>query len=248
MNMPTTVLITGASKGIGAATAIAFGKAGYDVIVNYNSDKEAADSVVDKIKSANGNAVAVQADVFTEVGVNKLFDFVKSEYDKLDVLINNAGHPEEPSFGEYTFSDITKSLSGNFIGTVLCTQAAVPLMQSGCILFNSSIFGMHYGGNPELALYSAGKAAVTSFMQTMAEALADKNIRCNAVAPGFTKTPAWEGTPEEYIKTCLNMTLQKEWVEPEEIAETFLFLAKTPHINAETIIVDAGWMKKASPN
>jgi 3-oxoacyl-[acyl-carrier protein] reductase len=116
----------------------------------------------------------------------------------------------------------------------------------GSILFNSSIYGLQFGGNPHLSLYSAAKAAIINLTQAMAEILAPE-IRCNAVAPGMTKTPAWDGANPEYVTTGLGMTLQDEWVQPEEIAAAFVFLAETPHINAQTLVIDSGWQKKIRP-
>jgi 3-oxoacyl-[acyl-carrier protein] reductase len=242
--MNKVTVVTAASKGIGAATAIAFGKEGYDVVINYLSDQAGAESVVQQVESFGAKAVIVQADVFTEAGVKKLFETVKQNFKKIDVLVNNAGMPSEPPFGEWTEKDLAKSFAGNITSAALCSQAAASLMSDGgCILFNSSIYGLQFGGNPYLILYSAGKAALINLAQTLAEKLGP-TIRCNVVAPGMTKTPAWDGTRDEYVKLGLGMTLQKEWVMPEEIAEAFVFLAKTPHMNAQTIVVDGGWQKK----
>jgi 3-oxoacyl-[acyl-carrier protein] reductase len=245
--MSKVAVVTGAAKGIGASTAIAFGKAGYDVVVNYREDAEAAKAVVKEIETTGQKAIAVQAHVFTEEGIAKLFEAVKSTFPKIDVLVNNAGNPSEPSFGEYTCETVNKSLGANFGGTVLCTQEAVKLMDKGSILFTSSIYGLPFGGNPNLALYSAGKAAMINFAQTMAEKLAP-NIRCNVVAPGTTRTPAWDSVAPEYAQKSLDMTLQKEWVASEEIANAFVFLAETPHITGQTITIDGGWQKKIREN
>lgn len=241
--MSKVVLVTGASKGIGAATALAFGKAGYDVAVNYRKDTKSAQSIVRQIEGYGQKALAIQANAFTDEGTKELFKCLTDVFPKLDVLVNNAGNPNEPTFGAYTCDDVNMSLGANFGATVLCTQEAVKIMNKGTILFTSSVYGLQFGGNPNLALYSAGKAAMINFAQTMAEKLAP-NIRCNVVAPGVTKTPAWDGVSDEHIKTSLDMTLQKEWVEAEEIANAFLFLAESPRITGQTIVVDAGWQKK----
>jgi NAD(P)-dependent dehydrogenase (short-subunit alcohol dehydrogenase family) len=239
--MGKVAVVTGASKGIGAATAIAFGNEGYTVVVNYNTDKESAE----KVATATGNgSFVVQADICTEEGVNKLFDAVEKHFKKIDVLVNNVGLPKEPKFGDYTYDAVGKSLAGNVTSAVLCTQRAVPLMnEGGSILFTSSIYGLPFGANPALVLYSAGKAAIISFAQAMAEKLAPK-IRFNVVAPGTTMTPAWDNADSEYVTKSLEMTLQKEWVAAEDIADSFVFLAKNKHMNAQTVVVDCGWQKK----
>ncbi len=246
--MNKVVLITGASKGIGAATALAFAEAGYDVIINYKDDESAAKLVAEKAKANKGEAKTIKADVFTEEGVAHLFNSVSKIYDNIDVLVNNAGYADEPDFNELTYQGIVDSLSGNFISAVLCTKAFVPIInKDGSILYNSSIYGINYGSNPGLPIYSAGKAAIVNFAQSMAEKLAP-NIRCNVVAPGVTKTPAWDSAGKEYIDMRINQTLQREWVDPSDIADAFVFLAQNPHMNAATIVVDAGWMKKFPEN
>lgn len=236
-------VITGASKGIGAATALAFSKDGYDVVINYRSDDVSAQKLVNTIESTGRKAIAIQANIFLENEICEFFKKVKKQFGKIDVLVNNAGEPNEPEFGKITCKDLDRSLGANFGATVLCTQEAVKLMDKGCILFTSSIYGLNFGGNPTLPLYSAGKAAMINFTQTMAEKLAPY-IRCNVVAPGTTKTPAWEGVAPEYTEKSLDMTLLKDWVSPEEIADAFLFLAKSPHMTGQTIVVDSGWQKK----
>ncbi len=246
--MRKRVLITGASKGIGAATALEFAKAGYDVVINYKSDKTAAEAVAQKARTHKVQAEIVQADVFTEQGVKKLYKSATKNNKKLDVLVNNAGYADEPEFSSLTYQDIVDSLSANFISAVLCTQVFIPAInKGGAILFNSSIYGMSMSGNPGLAIYSAGKAAIVNFAQTMAEMLAP-NIRCNVVAPGVTKTPAWDSASKDYINMRLNQSLQKEWVNAADIGTAFVFLAENPHVNATTIAVDAGWMKKFPEN
>jgi 3-oxoacyl-[acyl-carrier protein] reductase len=245
--MSKVVVITGASKGIGAATALKFGKAGYDVVVNYRNDSVAAQNIVEQIKQYGQNAITVQSDVFTEEGINKLFEKTQTTFPKIDVLVNNAGYLNEPSFGDYTFDEVNKSIFANFGYAALCTQKFLKLIDKGSILFTSSIYGLQFGGNPRLALYSASKAALINFSQTMAEKLAP-NIRCNVVVPGSTKTPAWDGVAEAYAQKSLDMSLLKEWVGSEEIASAFLFLTQTPHITGQTIVIDSGWQKKIREN
>ncbi len=243
--MSKVAVITGASKGIGATTATAFSREGYDVVVNYRNDTGAADKVVADIHKNGGKAVAIQADVYSDLGSRKLFDFVANEFGGVDVLVNNAGFAPEPPFGEWTQANITESMTCMFVSAALCTQAVVPLMKAGgSILFTSSVNGLLFGGNPGVPFYSASKAAVINFAQTMAEKLAPNNIRCNVVAPGTTKTPFWDTRDPNRAQKNIDMTIQKEWVEPDEVANAFVFLAKTLHINAQTIVVDGGWQKK----
>lgn len=242
--MSKVVVITGASKGIGSSTAAAFAQAGYDVVINYKSDTKAAEATAKAVETAGQKSLLVQSDIFTEAGIRTLFDAVKEEFDHIDVLVNNAGLPKEPPFGEWTTSAITESFTANVTSAALCTQAAVSLIKTGgSIIFTTSIYGLNFGGNPTLLLYSAGKAAIVNLAQTLAEKLSP-NIRCNVVAPGATKTPAWDGADPAYVAAAHDMTLQKEWVTAEDIASASVFLAEAPHITAQTIVVDAGWQKK----
>jgi len=243
--MGRVAVVTGAGKGIGAATAEAFGRQGYEVIVNYLSDETGADRLVKNIQEQGSRAVGVQADMFSEEGVERLFQTVEDEYGRLDVLVNNVGSSGGVRFGAYTIANITDKFIGNVASAMLCTQRAVPLMQEGgSVLFNSSINGMPFCASPDSALYGAGKAALGSFAQAMAEGLAPKGIRCNVVAPGFTKTPVWDRRDPYLTKQQLAMTLQDDFVTPEEVASTFVFLAETPHITAQTVVVDAGLQKR----
>ena len=241
--MTKVALITGAAKGIGAATAITFAKNKYEVIINYLSDHAAATDLVDRIKQQGGSARAICADVSTDTGVKQLFAEISHHYSHLDVLINNAGQPAEPAFGQLSASSIAESIAGNVSSAILCSQAAIALLKPGSsILFTGSIYGLNFGGHPQLIVYSAGKAALVNFAQSLAESLAPA-IRCNIVAPGYTKTPAWNGTSEADIRRLLAQNLQPEWIESSEIADAFLFLAQSPHITCQTIVVDGGWQK-----
>lgn len=236
------VVITGASKGIGAATAKAFAKAGYNVVINYLSDDESAQKLLSDINDSN--SIIVKADVFSEEGISELFNIVKDKYGNIDVLVCNAGLPKEPTLEDLGYNSILKSVSSNFISNVLFIKYFTPIInKNGCVLFTGLVYGANFCGDIDLPLFSAQKAAIVNFSQTMAQKFAP-NIRFNVVAPGETRTALWDDIDPLVAKECMNMTLQKEWVEPSEIADAFVFLAKTPHINAQTITIDAGWSKK----
>jgi 3-oxoacyl-[acyl-carrier protein] reductase len=240
--MTKLAIITGASKGIGAATALAFARAGYDIVINYLSDTAAAEATAADARKNGVKAEIIQSDIFTEAGIHSLRETIGNRL--IDVLVCNAGLPEEKPYGEWTTTDILSSLTRNFAGAALCAQELEPsIKDGGSILFTSSIYGLPHGASPVLPLYSAGKAAIISLTQSLAEKLAPR-IRCNAVAPGTTKTPAWDGVNPDYAQKSLDMTLLKEWVTAEEIGKTFVFLAEMPHITAQTVVVDAGWQKK----
>jgi len=243
--MTKTVVITGASKGIGASTSKVFAKAGYDVAISYFHSPEAVAQVVKACEDHGVKALAVQADCSKEEGIQKLADKVAKIFGKVDVLINNFGVAREPDFETISQAEIIEVLNNILISTFISTRIFVPkLMQETSSVLNlSSIYGLDQGGKISMPLYSASKAAIINFTQVMAQKYAP-SIRFNAVAPGFTRTPHWEEVSPKYTKACLDTNLQKEFVQPEEIAEALLFLVKTPHVNAETLVIDAGRSKK----
>lgn len=238
------VVVTSAANGIGAAAAYAFAKAGCNVAINYFSSKDQADALVEKCSSLGVKAIAIQADVTDERQVSGLAQRVKSEFGGVDILINNAGLAKEPSFEEMTKEDILTALNNSLISTMIVTKSFVPtLITKGVVLNISTIYGLDQSGSTGLPVYSAAKAGVINFTQTMAKKYAP-DIRFNVVAPGFTLTAHWDDIDEKVKKECLESTLQKEWVTPEDIADALIFLARSSHINSQTIVVDAGWSKR----
>ena len=240
-------VITGASRGIGEATAIAFATKGYDIVLGYKQDTEAANRVAGQVLELGQNAVVAKADISKQAGVEALFSVIRKNHKSIDVFINNAAAINEPEFGQYDHMAVAGDLADNFGASVMCTQEAAKMMTKGSILFTSSIYGMNFGGSVTFPLYSAAKAAMINFAQTMAEVLSP-DIRCNIVAPGATLTEHWQKAKPEYVERHMKATLLKEFIEPEEIANAFVFLAETPHITGQTIVIDAGWQKKIRDN
>lgn len=248
--MPTnrpTVLITGASRGIGAATAAVFAKAGYDVFVNYRSSPnlKGAQQTVTTCRAEGVQAWAVQADVTNEEDLKNLTATVAKTAGKLDVLINNAAKAGGLPFDELSKADIMKALENILVGPLLVTRAFVPhlMNEKGVVLNVASIYGLDQSGNPKRPLYSLAKAALINATQTLAKHYAP-TIRFNAVAPGFTFTSHWENQPAQRQQAVIDSTLLKEFIAPEEIGQALLFLAQAKHINAATLVVDSGWSKK----
>jgi len=243
--MNKSVLITGAAYGIGAAAAKLFAKNGYEVLINYHTSSKQAEATVSECRSSGVQAWSIQGDVTNEDAVRSLVKQVTEKVGKLDVLINNAAFTDEPDFMEATKTDISHALEQNFVSAALVTRAFVPdhMKPKASVLNVASVYGLTQSGSPGLPIYSASKAAMINPTQTLAKIYAP-GIRFNAVAPGYTDTPAWEGVSPKRRDAVVGSTLQKEWVMPEEIAEALLFLVQVPHINAETIVVDGGWSKK----
>lgn len=237
--MGKVVIITGASSGIGEATARRFAKDGALVVVNYKSGAKRAKDIVAEIGIS---AMAIQADVSDPKQVESLFKQTIDRFKKVDILINNAGVADEPDFLEASLADWQEVFSTDLFGTMLCSQAAAKIMldqKSGKIINISSIYGIDRAGREGLMAYSAAKAAMINFTRTLAKLLAP-NITVNVVAPGYVQTPSWEGVPEEVTNRYISRTQLKRWIEPEEIAEALNYLVAADAVTGEVLVVDAG--------
>ena len=229
--MAGTLLVTGASRGIGAAVARLGAAAGYSVCVNYRSDAAAADAVVREIEAAGGHALAVQADVAREAEVERLFAAVDAALPPLAALVNNAavcGHVSrlEEASGE----TLRAVVDLNVLGLMWCCQAAVRRMArryggSGGAIVNLSSGAASIGSPGEYVWYAASKGAVDSLTLGLAKENAREGIRVNAVAPGFVRTEihAASGMPDRLETVAPTMPIGRA-AEPEEIAEAVLWL------------------------
>ncbi|HEU5086836.1 MAG TPA: glucose 1-dehydrogenase [Roseiflexaceae bacterium] len=189
------VLITGASTGIGATLARAFAEAGADIVVHYNSSKEAAEAVARDVEAAGRKALLVQADVTRSEERKKLAEAALKEFGRVDVLINNAGGLVRRS----PVADLPEELYNevmdlNFASTVMMCKEIIPTMQKqggGAIINVTSVAARHGGGSGAL-IYAASKGAISTFTHGLAKELAPHNIRVNALSPGVILTPFHE--------------------------------------------------------
>ncbi len=219
-------LVTGASRGIGAAIAKRLAADGAQVVVNFSKSGDAANEVVADIKKSGGTAVAVQADVGDPKAIPGLFAEVKKAFGRLDILINNAAIMKRGFLPEVTAEVIDQHLGLNIRGYLLCAkQAAEMLPKGGCIVnITSSISRMAY---PGAVVYSATKGAIDVMTRVMAAELGPRGIRVNAVAPGSTKTDmnsAASGKTEDEAKQEIEVTALRRQGEPEDIADAVAFL------------------------
>ncbi|MEX0758366.1 MAG: SDR family oxidoreductase [Tistlia sp.] len=188
------LLVTGASRGIGAATARLAGERGYDVCVNYNSSRQAAEAVADDVRSAGGRAVAVQADVACEDALLRLFETVDRELGPLRALVNNAGTTGQAGRLESLAAEtLQRVLALNVTATVLASREAVRRMSrshggAGGAIVNVSSRAATLGGAGEWLHYAASKGAVESFTLGLAREVAAEGVRVNAVSPGLIET------------------------------------------------------------
>ncbi|MFC5799804.1 SDR family oxidoreductase [Streptomyces formicae] len=246
-------LVTGANSGIGKATAIALGRAGADVVVNYVADAEAADEVVKEITAAGVRAAAYEADVSQEDQVVAMVDRMVREFGTIDIMVANAGLQRDAPFTEMTLAQWQKVIDVNLTGQFLCAREAtkeflrrgvVPEVSraAGKIICMSSVHQIiPWAGHVN---YASSKGGVQMMMETLAQELAPKKIRVNAVAPGAIKTPintsAWE-TPQAE-KDLLTLIPYGRVGDPEDIARAAVTLASDlmDYVVGATLYVDGG--------
>lgn len=237
-----TILVTGGSKGIGRACVQAFAEQGANVIINYVHDEKAAKEVAAAAEKQGVKTLLVQADVADQSEVDAMFDQIKAEFKSLDVLVNNAGIFDEED-GPENIEAIRHTFETNFFAQILVTTAARQLMSKGKIIFLSSVHGKLGHGNPGAIGYSASKAALDSYMKNLAKALAP-DILVNSIAPGRTETPMWGEMTNDFKKSYAAGQLINRWIEPSEIADGAVFLAKNDAVCGELLVIDGGMTLK----
>jgi NAD(P)-dependent dehydrogenase (short-subunit alcohol dehydrogenase family) len=229
--MPEVVVITGAGRGIGAATALAAARQGYAVGVNYRRDAAAAGAVVERIRAAGGRALAVEADVAEPEQVAALFDAVAEALGPVTALVNNAGTTGRITrFADLDLATLRRVIDVNLIGCMLCSQEAVRRFSTACggqggAIVNVSSVAAQTGSPGEYVHYAATKVAVEAFTRGLAREVASEGIRVNAVAPGTVQTGihAAGGDPLRPTRVAARIPLGRV-AEPEEIAAAILWL------------------------
>lgn len=220
-------LVTGASRGIGRATALLLAAEGAAVAVNYFQSESSAIAVVEEIMKAGGRALAIRADVRDEEQVRSMAAEVEKSLGPVDLLVSNAsiGFPVKP-FMEFSWPEFDAKLSGELKSTFFCCQAILPGMierKSGCIIAISSTLSRH--SSPGFIAHCTAKSGLDAFVRSLAEEVGPFGVRVNVVAPGLTLTDATAWLPEEQKSMIANMTPLQRIALPEDVAGAVLALA-----------------------
>lgn len=236
-------VITGASGAIGSAVAKRYADSGFALVLNSHSRPENCEAQVREIRAAGGKAVHHAGDVSSPGGAEAMTATAVREFGGLDVLANIAGatvgggDPENLTAGDWD-----AAFTANFYTAVFCSQAALRQMsgRKGWIINTSSVRGLWSAGRPAIMAYSMAKAALVNYTSTLAKSVGP-DILVNAVAPGFVWTPNYESMAPELRDSFVQATTIKRFITPEEIADSFLFLATTTCITGQTLVVDGGF-------
>ncbi|MBX2838857.1 MAG: glucose 1-dehydrogenase [Gammaproteobacteria bacterium] len=229
-----SLLVTGGSRGIGAAVATLAAQRGYQVALNYHTQSNAAQAVCDQITQAGGHAIAIQADVSQAQQVDRLFSQAEEAFGRLDVLVNNAAVLDRSiPVADMTADRINRILETNVTGTLLCSAKAVRRMSTihggrgGCIVNVSSVAALH--GSPfEYVDYAASKGAIDSATVGLAKEVVEQGIRVNAVRPGIIDTDihASGGEPDRVERIAPTVPMKRAG-QPLEVAYAILWLASS---------------------
>lgn len=244
MNSIKTVLITGASKGIGKACAIEFAKLGYNIIINYNHSEELANNLkIDIEKKYNVKCLAIQCDVAIEKDVKNMIETIINQFSKIDILVNNAGICIDEPFEEKTTEHFIQTINTNLLGTFLVSKYVSKYMLDnhyGKIINIASTSGTSEF-SPFCMDYNASKAGIVSLTHDLAIQL-QPNINVNAIAPGWVDTEMNNNYSKEYLEEEKEKTYVKYIAKPEEIANLVIFLSSdsAKYINGEIIKIDGG--------
>jgi acetoacetyl-CoA reductase len=236
-------VVTGGSRGIGAAICEELGRAGAKVVVNYSGSEGPAEEVVDKINQigGGGEAVAVQADVSDPEDAQKLIDQAVEQFGRVDVLVNNAGTNMDATLDKLDVESWDQVVQLDLNGCFYTVHAALPHMteqESGAIINMSSFVGE--AGNMGQANYSAAKAGLLGFTRTAALELAKSNITVNAVCPGFIHTDMTDAIPEEMQEKITKTIPMGRFGQPEDIAQAVRFCIENEYMTGATLDINGG--------
>jgi len=236
-----TAVVTGASRGIGRATALALAGAGASVVINYTQNESAALEVKSLIEEGGGSAIAIKADVSDYSRCEDLVQGAIDHFKRIDILINNAGITRDNLLARMKMEDWQEVIDTNLNGVYNCCKAAIrPLLKQksgGRIINVASVSGIY--GNSGQANYAAAKGGVIAFTRTLAKELGSRNITVNAVAPGFIESEMTAVLSDRVKEEILSRIALGRLGRPEDVAEVILFLASSAnYVTGQVIAVD----------
>jgi acetoacetyl-CoA reductase len=236
-------VVTGGSRGIGAAIAEELGRGGAKVVVNYSASKEPAEELAQKVNETEGEgeAVAIQADVSDPEQAQRLVDETINQFGRIDILVNNAGINADATLDKLDVESWDSVIQLDLNGCFYTVQAALPHMmeqESGSIVNMSSFVGQ--AGNKGQANYSAAKAGLLGYTRTAALELASNGITVNAVCPGFIETDMVNAIPEEMQEQLLKMIPMGRFGQPEDIAKAVRFCIENEYMTGAALDINGG--------
>jgi 3-oxoacyl-[acyl-carrier protein] reductase len=244
MSTPKGVaLVTGGSRGIGAAICERLGKDGYHVLINYSSNEARAKAVQDKIQAAGGRADLLPFDVSNSNQVDESIESITKKFGPLEVLVNNAGITIDGLLLRLKDEDLDKTLNIDLKGAIFCTRAAVkPMMKArkGSIIIISSVVGEM--GNVGQSAYAAAKSGLMGFAKSVAKELATRNVRVNTITPGYIETEMTAGLSDAQKQTMQALIPMGEIGKPEDIAAAVSYLAgeESRYMTGQVLAVNGG--------
>ena len=240
-----TVFVTGASRGIGKEVALKFAENGYNVVINYVSSKTNVEELKSEFESKGVKALVMQADVTDKEAIDNLVKKAIEEFGSIEVLVNNAGITRDNLLMRMSEEEFDKVIEINLKGTYIVTKAVTKYMmkkRKGSIINLSSVVGV--AGNAGQCNYSASKAGIIGFTKSIAKELASRNIRSNAVAPGFIETDMTAVLSDEIKENIHNQIPLKRMGTAKEVANLIYFLGsdESSYITGQVINVDGGML------
>lgn len=237
-----TVIVTGGSRGIGAAIVVELAKNNYNVVLNYNNSEEKAKKIQKDLKEQEINIEIFKADVSKREDVKKLVNFTIEKYNNIDILINNAGIDQIKPFMDITNEDWNKIIQTNLNSVFYCSQEVLKNMihnKKGCIINISSIWGIT-GASCEVA-YSVSKAGIDGMTKALAKEMGLSNIRVNSIAPGIVDTDMNKELSFEELQELKNEIPLGRVAAPEEIVKSVKWLIDDEYVTGQIISVNGGW-------
>jgi acetoacetyl-CoA reductase len=234
-------IVTGGSRGIGSTIAKELAKNGVEVVINYNTSKEAAEAVIDEIEKIGGKGIAFQSDVSNLESATSLIERTKSQFGKVDILVNNAGITRDSTFKKLSKDNWDEVINVNLNSVYHTTSAVIQTMidqQFGRIINISSFIGQSGGFGQ--TNYSAAKAGILGFTKSLALETAKNGITVNAVCPGYIATEMVQAIPEKVLERLIAKVPMQRLGTTEEVADAVLFLASNSYVTGQTLNINGG--------